>query len=112
MKILNLLAVWPTGLDGLRISLAWQKDIVPAIMNLYNIIVDAKEASTIVKKYQGVYDRYEKKLLKSTKDKFRQSHLKAITAYEEAYKIYKWSELYWMEMTNPENCRRNENNKA
>lgn len=57
--------------------------------------MDAKEASKVMKKYQGVYDRYEKKILKSTKDKFRQSHIKAITAYEDAYKIYKESEFYW-----------------
>lgn len=62
---------------------------------LYNIIMDAKKASKVMKKHRRVYDQYEKKILQSSKDKFRKTHLKAITEYEEAYKVFKKSEEYW-----------------
>ena len=66
---------------------------------LYKTIMEAKDASKVMKKYEKVYSAYEHKLLPTSKEKYRKAHLKAIEAYETAEKIVKKSEEYWGDWT-------------
>lgn len=51
--------------------------------------MDAKDASQVMKKYEKIYGACERKLLPASKEKYRQTHRKAIEAYETAEKIVK-----------------------
>ena len=66
---------------------------------LYKTIMEAKDASKVMKKYEKVYSAYEHKLLPASKEKYRKAHLKAIEAYEAAQTKVKKSEEYWADWT-------------